>query len=111
MTVQDISQLENMETLFAPEPERVVAAGYTSDLLSDVMARAPQDCVLITIQAHRNTIAVGAMVGAQAVIICNRRDVPDDMIEAAREDGIAVLRTRENQFQTSCRINTCLIAG
>ena len=34
-----------------------LAGGYTSDLLSDVMANLKEGQVLITIQAHKNTIA------------------------------------------------------
>lgn len=42
--------------------------GYTSDLLSDVMAHIKEDDALITIQAHKNTIAVASLTGASAVI-------------------------------------------
>ncbi len=111
MTLNDLCRCDKIEPLFVPEPEAEIRSGYTSDLLSDVMARAQRDCVLITIQAHRNTIAVCAMVGARAVLICNQRDIPDEMLEAAREDGIAVLRTRDNQFKTSCNVHACLTGG
>ena len=108
MTLQNLVDLPQLETLYLTDPQLTLSAGYTSDLLSDVMARAPAESVLITIQAHRNTIAVGAMVGARAVIICNRRDVPEEMLAAAREEQIAIFRTRENQFQTSCRVHEAL---
>lgn len=77
---------------------------YTSDLLSDVMANAKSAGALITIQAHKNTVAVATLVNIALIIICNFRPIPDDMIDAAREEGIAIVRTRENQFITSGRL-------
>jgi len=56
--------------------DQEIETGYTSDLLSDVMANAEADCALITIQAHKNTIAVAQLIGANAVIICNDRPIP-----------------------------------
>ena len=81
-----------------------VRAGYTSDLLSDVMGNADEDSVLITIQAHKNTVAVSSLAGVVAIIICNSRSIPDEMLEAARNEGIAIFETAENQFNTSALI-------
>jgi len=81
-----------------------IGGGYASDLLSDVMAHAKAKDVLITIQAHRNSIAVAGLVGASAIVICNGRSVPEDMIEAARDEGIALMRTDLNQYEVSGRL-------
>lgn len=78
-----------------------VTGAYTSDLLSDVMANAHSADVLITIQAHKNTVAVATLVGATAIIICNNRPVPPDMIEAARQEKIALMLSPQNQFTVS----------
>lgn len=99
--LQDIVEAEIIQGVFE---DSEIAGGYTSDLLSDVMAHAKVKEVLITIQAHRNTIAVAGLVGAPAVVICNGRPVPEDMIEAARDEGIAIFRTDLNQFETSGRL-------
>lgn len=87
-----------------------VTCGYTSDLLSDVMANASPACALITIQAHRNTVAVASLIGISAIVICNAREVPDEMSGAARDEGIAVLRCAETQFEVSGRLWTALRA-
>ena len=81
---------------------------YTSDLLSDVMANAHETDLLITIQSHKNTIAVATLVGASAVVVCNNRPVPEDMIEAARAERIAILVTPRNQFTISGMLYTLL---
>jgi len=81
-----------------------VRGAYTSDLLSDVMAHAKDGGALITIQAHKNTVAVATLVNITVIIICNSRPLPDDMLEAAKEEGVAILRTKENQFTVSGKL-------
>ncbi|MCD6342233.1 MAG: hypothetical protein J7L76_00440 [Spirochaetaceae bacterium] len=104
MTIADIGKIENMECLQDRYEDRDITDAYTSDLLSDVMANASEYSVLITIQAHKNTVAVATLVGVPAIVICNNRPVDDDVLETAASEGIAVFRTAENQFQSSLRI-------
>ena len=101
MKISDIQALESMTCLQGEFEDAEVAGGYTSDLLSDVMAHAEEGSVLITIQAHKNTVAVASLTGMVAIIICNSRSVADDALEAAKEEGIAVFQTAQNQFLTS----------
>ena len=84
--------------------DREISGGYTSDLLSDAMANAAENGVLITIQAHKNTVAVGTLKDLNAVIIGNNRAIPDDMIKAAHEEGIALFVTTEDQFTVSGKL-------
>ncbi len=91
-----------------PNDQGTCVNAYTSDLLSDVMGNAPEDSVLITIQGHKNTIAVASLVGIQAVILCNKRSAPDDMQEAAVHEGIAIFSTSDDQFTASCKIGELL---
>jgi serine kinase of HPr protein (carbohydrate metabolism regulator) len=88
-----------------------IVAGYTSDLLSDVMANAEEDSVLITIQAHKNSIAVASIAGINAIVFCNGRTVDDEMIEAAEEAEIALFQTTQNQFDTTLLIGNFLKNG
>jgi hypothetical protein len=90
--------------------DRPLRGGFTSDLLSDVMGKAKADSVLITIQAHKNTVAVSSLAGICAIVICSNRPIPDDLLAAAREEGIAVFRTSQNQFEVSGRVWTALKA-
>jgi len=84
--------------------DRPISGGYTSDLLSDVMGNAKADAVLITIQAHKNTVAVASLLGLAAIAICNGRTAPEDMVEAARSEGIAIFGSADTQFEVSGRL-------
>lgn len=85
-----------------------VAGGYTSDLLSDVMANLKKNHVLVTIQAHKNTIAVVSLLDAAAVVFCHGRKPAPDAVEAAAREGVALFCSPDNQFDTTCRIAVAL---
>jgi hypothetical protein len=81
-----------------------LAGAYTSDLLSDVMAHAPEDSVLITLQGHKNTVACASLAGLKAIVLAGLREAPPDMLDAARAEGIAVFGSPLRQFDLSWRI-------
>jgi hypothetical protein len=107
MKVKELNDILNFELLTACPGSEVVTA-YTSDLLSDVMGNAQDDSVLITIQAHKNTVAVASLAGINAIILCNNRKAPEDMVPAAEKEGIAILSTKLNQFDTSLAVGRAL---
>ena len=104
MTIREAAAVLGAEILQDEFKDEEITAAYTSDLLSDVMAHAKSGGALITIQAHKNTVAVATLVNVTVIIICNTRPVPEDMLIAAREEGIAVLLTNENQFTVSGKL-------
>lgn len=101
MNVSDLPGRFGFESVFSPAEDAAIVDAYTSDLLSDVMGKAAEGSALVTVQAHKNTVAVASLVGIRAVVICNARTVPDDMVEAARSEGVAICRTPLTQFEVS----------
>jgi hypothetical protein len=41
--------------------EREVKSGYCGDLLSEVIANAPEGCAWMTVQGHQNIVAVAVL--------------------------------------------------
>lgn len=110
MKLARLLEMPGTECLLSAPTDAEVTGAFTSDLLSDVMANAAENSVLITIQAHQNTVAVASLVGIPAILACSSRPVPADMIEAARSRGIAIYRTSLNQFDASVAIHSLLTA-
>lgn len=108
MTLQKLIDVCGLESVVVPDAQINVAAAYTSDLLSDVMAHCPGESVLVTVQNHKNTVAVCTLTGAVAILVVHSRDIPDDMLAAARQEGVALLRTPDDQFAVSCKIGAVL---
>lgn len=104
MKISELGAYVALECIQDSYADRELAGGYTSDLLSDVMANAKERSVLVTIQAHKNTVAVATLVDINAIIICSSRPVPSDMVEAARNEQVALFATSENQFAVSGRL-------
>ena len=104
MTIREVAAALNAEICQNEFEDTELCGAYTSDLLSDVMANAKDSGALITIQAHKNTVAVATLVNISVIIVCNSRPLPPDMLEAAKDEGIAVIRTRENQFTVSGKL-------
>lgn len=104
MKVSSISQALQYQELFLAEKNQEIEDAYTSDLLSDVMGNAPESSVLITIQAHKNSVAVATLAGICAIILCNGRKAPEEMIEAAKNEEISIFSTGDNQFTASWKV-------
>ena len=78
---------------------------YSGDLLSDIMGHAGEDCALITIQNHLNTIAVCTLVGCQIIVLCHNRPVPPDMAEAAKREGVAIVVSPLSQYAAALALS------
>jgi len=95
----NICGLEILTELF--ESDREVSGGYTSDLLSDVIANSKKDNVWITMQTHLNIIAVASLKELTAIIVVMNRDIETEVLEKAKEERVTVLRTNLTAYQIS----------
>jgi hypothetical protein len=111
MTIREVAAALGAEICQEEFENTELTGAYTSDLLSDVMAHAKDGGALITIQAHKNTVAVATLVNISVLIICNSRPLPEDMLSAAKDEGVAVIRTTENQFTVSGKLYDIFKAG
>lgn len=108
MKLKDIIEACAFEAVVLPDEAAEIRAVYTSDLLSDVMGHCPDNSMLITVQNHKNSVAVSTLVGVRAVVVVHNRPVPDDMKQLAEQEGVALLRSSDSQFSLSCRIGKLL---
>ena len=81
-----------------------VTGAYASDLLSDVVGNAKVGNLLITIQVHRNVVAVAGLVSLAAVIVTNGRTPENDVLTVARENGVVLLSTTDSAFTVAGRL-------
>ena len=92
MTVNDLVQRLKLKVAAGSKGlERPVNDGYCGDLLSDVMANAPEGCVWLTIQGHQNIVAVAVLRKMAAIIIAGSRPPEEETLQKADEEGIAIL--------------------
>ncbi|MCK7529903.1 MAG: DRTGG domain-containing protein [Marinilabiliales bacterium] len=79
-------------------------SGYTSDLLSDVMGHADAGAAWVTIQTHRNIMAIASLRDLSAVIITCGETPGDDTMKQSNEEGIPVLGTDLSTYELTGRL-------
>lgn len=106
MNLQNVIDALNLTPLTEPKDfARIeVTEGYTSDLLSCVMAGAPHGGVWVMLQAHTNIIAVAALLDLNAVIISEDAQPEPATIERANDEGITLLATPMKSFEVVGRL-------
>jgi hypothetical protein len=75
-----------------------VSGGYTSDLLSDVMAYGKEKNVWITCQTHENIVAIAKLKNLAGIILVNSRKPDQATMQKAREENVVILGTSEPAF-------------
>lgn len=101
MTLGDIVKKLKLKTVVEKNLDHVIRNVYTGDLLSDVMANGEEGSVFVTIQAHKNSIAVATLKDFPAIIICNGREIPEDMAAAGEEECVGIFQTDMDAFHVS----------
>ena len=90
----DLTVLTDRRDFTLIEPD----GGYTSDLLSCVMAGAKSNYLWITLQAHLNIVAVAALLEVAAIIITENAQPDSATITKANEQGIVLLSTSKPTY-------------
>src|SRR5215208_1103160 len=75
------------------------SGGYSSDLLSCVMAGAKKGRLWITLQAHLNIVAVAALNDLTAIIITENAQPDAASIAKANQQGIVLLSTAQSTYE------------
>jgi serine kinase of HPr protein (carbohydrate metabolism regulator) len=81
--------------------ENKVSGGYTSDLLSDVIGNADAGTIWITLQTHKNVMAIASLKDLAAVILVKDLEPDTDMANQSNSEGIPVLGTSKSAFEIS----------
>ena len=78
--------------------------GYSSDLLSCVMAGAKKGHLWITLQAHLNIVAVAALNEVAAIIITENAQPDAASIAKANQQGVVLLSTPRATYEVNGRL-------
>ncbi len=81
-----------------------VTGGYTSDLLSDVIANSKEGNLWITLQTHQNIIAVAKLKDLSGIIIVNNRKPDEDTLRKAKEENVLLFGSEEMAYEVSGKL-------
>jgi serine kinase of HPr protein (carbohydrate metabolism regulator) len=72
---------------------------YIGDLLSNVMARAKEGDLWITIQGHQNVIAVALLTEVSGVIICENMEIDENTVNRAKKKEINLFKSNLSAYE------------
>ena len=105
MTVQQLVEALNLKVFSGSKGlNKTFKGGYVSDLLSDVMGNAQENQVWITLQTHKNVMAIASLKDMAAVILVKGLHPDADTIAQSEEEGIPILGTSEQTFELSGKL-------
>jgi predicted transcriptional regulator len=84
--------------------DRQIQSGYCGDLLSDVMANAPDGCIWLTVQTHQNIVPVAVLHEMAAVILTGGQEPDQETIEKADAEGIPILMWPQSAFDLAGQV-------
>ncbi|MDM8524127.1 DRTGG domain-containing protein [Desulfococcaceae bacterium HSG8] len=105
MIVKELAEQLELKVLAGEEGlDREIKGGYCGDLLSEVMAKAPEGCVWLTVQGHQNIMAVAVLRDMSAVILVGGHSPDEDTKQKADKEGIPILLWPGSAFDLAGRI-------
>lgn len=103
MTVEEIVRIVEGEILCGNKDLNIERAVAT-DLMSDVLAFAEPNVLLITGLHSPQAVRTAMVVGIPAVLFVRKRDIPETIVDFAKECNITVLATNLSMFETCGRL-------
>lgn len=105
MTVREIVESLNLKVLSGESGlDREVEGCYVSDLLSDVMGNAEMNNVWVTLQTHKNVMAIASLKELACVILVKGLTATEDTLNQSNEEGIPFLSSVEETFDVAGKI-------
>ena len=92
MNVRELAQRFNLHVAAGQkELDRRIQGGYCGDLLSDVMANAPDGCIWLTVQTHQNIVSVAVLHEMAAIVLTGGHAPDQETIDKAEEESVPIL--------------------
>ena len=89
MNLQEIIQVFNLKVFTCKDNlNKDVEGGYVSDLLSDVLADAKTNQIWITLQTHKNIVAIAQLKGLSTIVLVKGLEPNENTIQKAEEERI-----------------------
>jgi serine kinase of HPr protein (carbohydrate metabolism regulator) len=97
-------------TVFSGEKglDNEVEGGYVSDLLSDVMGNADTGMAWITLQTHKNVMAIASLKDLAAVILVKGLNPDPDMAAQGDLENIPVLGSNLQTFELAGKLHALI---
>ncbi|MBN2613731.1 MAG: serine kinase [Bacteroidales bacterium] len=105
MNIAEIADRLNFEIVCGSTGKNnMVTWGYTSDMLSNVMGNASEGNLWITMQSHKNILAVALLKELSGIVLVNGHRPDTETVTQAEKEGVVILATDLPAFETAGRL-------
>jgi hypothetical protein len=112
MKLKDLAERLGWELKTRNVPlEAEVQSGYSSDLLSDVLANSIEGDLWVTRQTHLNIVAIAVMRDLSGILLANGAEPDPDTLEKAAEKMVPIFRTTLPTFEVVGRLYQLGVTG
>ena len=87
---------------------REIDGCYISDLLSDVMGNAMEGNIWITLQTHKNVMAVASLKEMSCIILVKNLVPNDETIEQSNDEDLPILQTSLPTYEIAGKVYNLL---
>lgn len=109
MNLQQVTDKLDLNVLCGADLNKKDATGgYVSDLLSDVMGNATDGDIWITMQTHKNIIAVAVLKDLSAILLVNGNKPDEETLFHADKEKIVILSTSDSSFNITGKLYNLL---
>lgn len=94
------------EPLFVPAGWEFLEIGdvFASDLISDILVSEGDETLLVTSLLSDQVLRTADVIGAVAVVLVNRRQIPAALGRAAEKQGLPLFHTPLSKFESCVRL-------
>ena len=112
MKIRKIAELLNAEVLCGDEHlDGEVHSACGCDMMSDVLAFVKDQAVLLTGLVNLQVIRTAEMMDMLCIVFVRSKRPTPEMVEAARESGIALLATNKRMYDACGTLYTNGLTG
>lgn len=105
MTVQQLIEKLQLKVYGGNQGlQNEITGGYVSDLLSDVMGNSDSGQVWITLQTHKNVMAIASLKDLAAIILVGDHQPEEDTLAQSNEEGLPLLGTSMSTFEITGKL-------
>ena len=111
MKVKELVEKLNLKVLSGENGlDREIDGCYISDLLSDVMGNAEMGNVWITLQTHKNVMAVASLKEMSCIILVKNLGANEDTLNQSNEEALPILQTSLPTYEIAGKVYNLLNA-
>lgn len=105
MDIKELKEKLDLKLVCGDDLERKITGCYCGDLLSWVMSRAREGDVWLTVMGNVNSIGVAVLADVACIVLTENAAFDDDALKRAEQNGVVVLKTPKNTYQTAAEIS------